>query len=141
MSLDVLYCKFDIRDFMMWDLTLIPSKRDKARRGLKARRVRRDLMAPNSENSRALATRLIRETYTQTTTDKNVITVGEKQGCVFFLIAVSLGKMAFPMHKWPFHSFRFCQTSSLQHQTHTVPDTLTKCTHTVYRCIATYCMW
>lgn len=43
-------------------LTLMPSNRDRALRGLKARRVLRDLMAPRSENPMALATRLTSET-------------------------------------------------------------------------------
>lgn len=44
-------------------LTLMPSNRDRARRGLSARRVLRDLMAPRSEYPMALATMLTTETY------------------------------------------------------------------------------
>ena len=43
-------------------LTLMPSNRDRARRGLSARKVRSDLMGPISAKPRALATRLISET-------------------------------------------------------------------------------
>ena len=43
-------------------VTLIPSKRDKALRGLKALNVRRDLIAPSSEKPRAVATKLTKET-------------------------------------------------------------------------------
>lgn len=52
-------------------LTLMPSKRARARRGLRARSVRRDLMAVSCE-LRALATRLMRETYTHTHTLINI---------------------------------------------------------------------
>lgn len=48
-------------------LTLIPSNRDRALRGLKALSVLRDLIALSSEQPRALATRLTRETW-----EKNV---------------------------------------------------------------------
>lgn len=47
------------------DLTLIPSNRDKALRGLRARKVLRDLMGPKSEYPSALAIRLTIETYTE----------------------------------------------------------------------------
>lgn len=43
-------------------LTLMPSNRDRARRGRSARKVRSDLMGPISAKPRVLATRLIRET-------------------------------------------------------------------------------
>lgn len=43
-------------------LTLMPSNRDRARRGRSARSVRRDLMGPISAKPRVLATRLISET-------------------------------------------------------------------------------
>lgn len=43
-------------------LTLMPSNRDRARRGRRARKVRSDLMGPISAKPRALATRLISET-------------------------------------------------------------------------------
>lgn len=43
-------------------LTLMPSNRDRARRGRSARNVRSDLMGPISAKPRVLATRLIRET-------------------------------------------------------------------------------
>lgn len=43
-------------------LTLMPSNRDRARRGRRARNVRSDLMGPISAKPRVLATRLIRET-------------------------------------------------------------------------------
>lgn len=48
--------------FTFFVLTLMPSKRDKALRGLKALNVRRDLIAPNSEKPRAVATKLTNET-------------------------------------------------------------------------------
>lgn len=44
-------------------LTLMPSNRDSALRGLKALSVLRDLMAPRSESPMALATRLTRDTW------------------------------------------------------------------------------
>lgn len=47
-------------------LTLIPSNRDKALSGRRARRVLRDLMGPISEYPRVLATRLIKETWMET---------------------------------------------------------------------------
>lgn len=53
-------------------LTLIPSNRDKALRGLKALRVLRDLMAPSSEQPKALATRLTKDTYTETEKQREV---------------------------------------------------------------------
>lgn len=43
-------------------LTLMPSKRDKALRGLKALNVRSDLIAPNSEKPRAVAIKLTNDT-------------------------------------------------------------------------------
>lgn len=45
-------------------LTLIPSKRDRALRGLKALRVLSDLIGPRSEKPNALAIRLTIDTYT-----------------------------------------------------------------------------
>lgn len=44
-------------------LTLMPSNRDRALRGLRARRVLRDLMGPRSEYPMALAVKLTSETY------------------------------------------------------------------------------
>ena len=46
-------------------LTLIPSNRDKALRGLRALSVLRDLMAPSSEYPKAFAVKLTNETYTE----------------------------------------------------------------------------
>ena len=43
-------------------LTLIPSNRDKALRGLRALSVLRDLMAPSSEYPKAFAVKLTNET-------------------------------------------------------------------------------
>lgn len=45
-------------------LTLIPSKRDRALRGLKALSVLSDLIGPRSEKPNALAIRLTIDTYT-----------------------------------------------------------------------------
>lgn len=44
------------------NLTLMPSKRDRALRGLKALRVLRDFMAPSSEYPSALAIKLTSDT-------------------------------------------------------------------------------
>lgn len=46
----------------LFPLTLIPSNRDNALNGLRARRVLRDLMGPISEYPSVLAMRLIKET-------------------------------------------------------------------------------
>lgn len=48
-------------------LTLIPSKRDRALRGLKALSVLSDLIGPRSEKPNALAIRLTIDTYTDET--------------------------------------------------------------------------
>lgn len=44
-------------------LTLMPSNRDRARRGRRALSVRRDLMAPSSEYPSQFAVRLTRDTW------------------------------------------------------------------------------
>ena len=56
-------------------LTRMPSNRDKALRGLNARRVLRDLMAPNSEYPMRLATMLTSDTWkthVKSRKDKNI---------------------------------------------------------------------
>lgn len=58
-------------------LTLMPSNRDRARRGLSARRVRRALMDATSEYCRIFAIRLVREIWMQAKS-KNIILVSRR---------------------------------------------------------------